>query len=87
MQRALDRERDTATNGTGGSMSASLRGSNSSLNSMPGSVISTCGCLVYNCMKLISLLLTSEVLANRFSFADLRYNSKRLRILTFSLRL
>lgn len=48
VQRALDRERDSGTNGTGGSMSASLRGSNSSLNSMPGSVISTCGCLDYN---------------------------------------
>lgn len=49
VQRALDRERDSGTNGTGGSMSASLRGSNSSLNSMPGSVISTCdGCSKYN---------------------------------------
>lgn len=41
-QRALERERDggIGTNGTS-SMSASLRGSNSSLNSMPSSVIST----------------------------------------------
>lgn len=41
-QRALDRERDggPGSNGTG-SMSASLRGSNTSLNSMPSSVIST----------------------------------------------
>ncbi|XP_055690824.1 CLIP-associating protein isoform X2 [Lutzomyia longipalpis] len=39
-QRAVDRERDDGggNNGTG-SMSASLRGSNSSLNSMPGSVL------------------------------------------------
>uniref|UniRef100_A0A1L8E5Z7 Putative microtubule associated-protein orbit n=2 Tax=Nyssomyia neivai TaxID=330878 RepID=A0A1L8E5Z7_9DIPT len=39
-QRAIDRERDDGggNNGTG-SMSASLRGSNSSLNSMPGSVL------------------------------------------------
>lgn len=51
MQRALDREREAGTNGTGGSMSASLRGSNSSLNSMPGSVISTCGCLDYHACK------------------------------------
>lgn len=44
--RAIDKERDSpGQNGTG-SMSASLRGSNSSLNSMPG-VISTCweGCM------------------------------------------
>lgn len=42
IQRALDRERDLiGANGTG-SMSASLRGSNSSLNSMPGGVISMC---------------------------------------------
>ena len=42
VQKALDRERDLiGTNGTG-SMSASLRGSNSSLNSMPGGVISMC---------------------------------------------
>lgn len=41
-QRALDRERDgTESNGTN-SMSASLRGSNSSLNSMPNSIISMC---------------------------------------------
>lgn len=41
-QRALERERDgTESNGTN-SMSASLRGSNSSLNSMPNSVISMC---------------------------------------------
>lgn len=41
-QKALDRERDgSASNGTS-SMSASLRGSNSSLNSMPSSVISMC---------------------------------------------
>lgn len=39
-QRALEKERDThGSNGTG-SMSASLRGSNSSLNSMSGGVIS-----------------------------------------------
>lgn len=45
VQKALDREQDLlASNGTG-SMSASLRGSNSSLNSMPGSVISRC-CLL-----------------------------------------
>lgn len=41
-QKALERERDgSASNGTS-SMSASLRGSNSSLNSMPSSVISMC---------------------------------------------
>lgn len=41
-QRAMDRERDgSESNGTN-SMSASLRGSNSSLNSMPNSVISMC---------------------------------------------
>lgn len=41
-QRALDRERDgSESNGTN-SMSASLRGSNTSLNSMPNSVISMC---------------------------------------------
>lgn len=41
-QKALDREQDGGghANGTS-SMSASLRGSNSSLNSMPGGVIST----------------------------------------------
>lgn len=40
-QRALEREKDggIGSNGTN-SMSASLRGSNSSLNSMPSSVIS-----------------------------------------------
>lgn len=46
--RAIDKERDNpGQNGTG-SMSASLRGSNSSLNSMPG-VISTCwaGCMQF----------------------------------------
>lgn len=41
-QRALERERDgSESNGTN-SMSASLRGSNTSLNSMPNSVISMC---------------------------------------------
>lgn len=41
-RRALEREREgTDSNGTN-SMSASLRGSNSSLNSMPNSVISMC---------------------------------------------
>jgi hypothetical protein len=41
-QRSIDKERDVlGTNGTN-SMSASLRGSNSSLNSMPGGVISMC---------------------------------------------
>jgi hypothetical protein len=40
-QRSIEKERDViGTNGTN-SMSASLRGSNSSLNSMPGGVIST----------------------------------------------
>jgi hypothetical protein len=43
-QRSIEKERDVlGTNGTS-SMSASLRGSNSSLNSMPGGVISTCYC-------------------------------------------
>ncbi|KAL5286274.1 CLASP1 family protein [Megaselia abdita] len=37
-QKTLERERDILS-GNGGSMSASLRGSNSSLNSMPGGVI------------------------------------------------
>lgn len=41
-QRACEKERDQlGTNGTN-SMSASLRGSNSSLNSMPGGVLSMC---------------------------------------------
>lgn len=41
-QKAVEREQDLmASNGTS-SMSVSLRGSNSSLNSMPGGVISTC---------------------------------------------
>lgn len=49
-QKALERERDgTASNGTS-SMSASLRGSNTSLNSMPSSAISmyrfVCFCFV-----------------------------------------
>ncbi|XP_059614672.1 CLIP-associating protein isoform X2 [Phlebotomus argentipes] len=38
-QRAVDRERDDGGGNGTGSMSASLRGSNSSLNSMPGSVL------------------------------------------------
>jgi CLIP-associating protein 1/2 len=39
-QRALEKERDSlGSNGTN-AMSASLRGSNSSLNSMPGGVLS-----------------------------------------------
>ncbi|XP_055379513.1 CLIP-associating protein isoform X3 [Condylostylus longicornis] len=39
-QKQLDRERDILSGGNGsGSMSASLRGSNTSLNSMPGTVI------------------------------------------------
>lgn len=38
-QKTLEREREILS-GNGGSMSASLRGSNSSLNSMPGGVIS-----------------------------------------------
>lgn len=40
MQKALDRERDGAESNGTNSMSASLRGSNSSLNSIPNSVIS-----------------------------------------------
>lgn len=49
VRKALDRERDaTGSNGTG-SMSASLRGSCTSLNSMPGSVISTCFWLCFIC--------------------------------------
>lgn len=47
-QRALEKERDTiGSNGTN-TMSASLRGSNSSLNSMPGGVLSMC--LVSQCL-------------------------------------
>lgn len=46
-QKALERERDgSESNGTN-SMSASLRGSNSSLNSMPNSVISMCCYVLY----------------------------------------
>lgn len=46
-QKAVEREQDLmASNGTS-SMSVSLRGSNSSLNSMPGGVISTCVCSFY----------------------------------------
>jgi CLIP-associating protein 1/2 len=40
-QRQVEKERDAGSNGTN-SMSASLRGSNSSLNSMPGGVYSMC---------------------------------------------
>lgn len=40
-QRLVEKERDAGSNGTN-SMSASLRGSNTSLNSMPGGVLSTC---------------------------------------------
>lgn len=40
-QRQVEKERDAGSNGTN-SMSASLRGSNSSLNSMPGAVYSMC---------------------------------------------
>lgn len=39
-QRQVEKERDIGSNGV--SMSASLRGSNTSLNSMPGGVLSTC---------------------------------------------
>lgn len=40
-QRSVNKESDTGGIGSGGvSMSASLRGSNSSLNSMPGGVLS-----------------------------------------------
>lgn len=47
IQKALDREHDLMQSNGTGSMSASLRGSNSSLNSMPGSVISTCCLFLY----------------------------------------
>lgn len=40
-QKQVEKERDAGSNGTN-SMSASLRGSNSSLNSMPGAVYSMC---------------------------------------------
>lgn len=40
-QRQVEKEHDAGSNGTN-SMSASLRGSNSSLNSMPGGVLSMC---------------------------------------------
>jgi len=40
-QRQVEKEKDAGSNGTN-SMSASLRGSNTSLNSMPGSVLSMC---------------------------------------------
>lgn len=46
-QKQVEKERDAGSNGTN-SMSASLRGSNSSLNSMPGAVYSMCFCL-YMC--------------------------------------
>lgn len=42
----MEKERDATSNGTN-SMSASLRGSNSSLNSMPGAVLSTCLFVVF----------------------------------------
>ena len=43
-QKQVEKERDAGSNGTN-SMSASLRGSNSSLNSMPGAVYSMYYCL------------------------------------------
>lgn len=46
-QRTLEKERDSiGTNGTN-SMSVSLRGSNTSLNSVPSGVISMCAVYVY----------------------------------------
>lgn len=51
-QKTLERERDILS-GNGGSMSASLRGSNSSLNSMPGGVISK---FILNLFKNIYIL-------------------------------
>lgn len=50
-QRQVEKERDAGSNGA--SMSASLRGSNTSLNSMPGGVLSTC----FTCNFLVSLLI------------------------------
>lgn len=40
-QRQVEKERDAGSNGTN-SMSASLRGSNTSLNSVPGGALSMC---------------------------------------------
>ena len=55
-QRSVEKERDGGSNSGGVSMSASLRGSNSSLNSMPGGVLSMCFYLVFVCFCLFQLV-------------------------------
>lgn len=73
IQKALDREQDLmATNGTG-SMSASLRGSNSSLNSMPGSVISMCRLYVY--VVVLYCLLLCVAIFSGFDFVTFCFSS------------